>query len=164
VSERSSIPCSSVVHRCLLIVVARSSASAPSIGDCGHDGSLRFCGRVCSSTSVSVVVWRGRFTRASGSSSSTSSGEGDSERSDIEGDLRFRVEGLNQGCSCAGCTQEQDSMRPGAPTGDRACTCRCSTWLFMLAGCTGPRPTFAKVRNGSCRSSVLHTQHSKEKK
>ena len=106
VSERLSIPHSRVVHRCRLIAIdARSpSASSSSVGDCGNDGSLRFCGRVCSPISVNVVVRRGRFMRASGSSSS-STGEGDSERSDIEGDLRFRVAGLNQGCNCAGCTQ-----------------------------------------------------------
>lgn len=106
VSERRSIPCSSAVHRCLLVMTSSSSA-----GDCGHDGSLRFFGGVCSSVSV---VRRCRFMRESGSSSST--GEGDSERSNIEDDLRFKVFGLNQGCSCAGCIQEHDTMRPDAPT------------------------------------------------
>src|SRR5580693_2333956 len=84
VSERRSISCSSVVHRCLLVVRNRAPAgsSSSSVGDCGHDGNLRLFGRVCPRVSV---VRRGRFTRQSGSSSST--GEGDSERSDIEGDL-----------------------------------------------------------------------------
>ena len=82
--------------------------SSSSVGVCRHDGSLRFSGRLCSSENVGR---RCRFTRESVSGSSSSTGEGDSERSNIEGNLRFKESGLNQGCSCAGCTQWQETMK-----------------------------------------------------
>ncbi len=94
VSESLSIPDSSVMHRCLF---GRRWSLDP-IGDCGGEGKLRFLERVWSS-----VLRRCRFTRESESYSST--GNGDSERGNIAGSLRFRVGDLYQGCSCAGKAQ-----------------------------------------------------------